>query len=91
MAVLSTSDYQDIKKLIKNSSAAYSEFKSWGLDRQTWMDAFQGAEDWIVNGFTSSPSNSFKSAIEIETGAATNAQIKQLSYVWMCWRVKANP
>lgn len=91
MAVLSTSDYQDIKKFIRSDETARAEFKSWGLDKQTWMDAFQGAEDWFVNGFTSTPSSSFKSAIELETGATTNARAKQVGFIWNCWRAKANP
>jgi hypothetical protein len=91
MAVLTNDDYQDIKKFIKNDPTARAEFKAWGLNKQVWMDMFQAAEDWFVNGFLSTPSNSFKEALEVEAGAMTNGQAKQVAFVWMCWRSKANP
>jgi hypothetical protein len=91
MAILTNADYQQIKKLAKNDLTARAEFKAWGLSKQVWMDLFQAAEDWFVNGFTATPSNSFKDALEVEAGAMTNAQAKQVGYVWMGWRYANNP
>jgi hypothetical protein len=91
MAVLTNTDYQKIKKFIRNDSTAKAEFKAWGLDKQTWKNVFQEAEDWFVDGFTSTPLTSFKAALEVEAGASTNTQIKQTAYAWMCWRVKVKP
>jgi hypothetical protein len=91
MAVLGNNDYQQIKKIIRNDPVSRAEFKSWGLSKQVWMDMFQAAEDWFVNGFDATPSNSFKAALEAEAGAMTNAQAKQTGYAWMAWRAQEKP
>jgi hypothetical protein len=74
MATLDNGDFTNIKKIIKRDPTYRDTFKLWGLDKVTWKAAFQAAEDWFVNGFTTTPTTSFKTAIEAETGAATNAQ-----------------
>jgi hypothetical protein len=91
MATLTNEDFTAIKKLIKQHETYHETFKAWGLDRPTWEAAFQEAEDWFVSGFLTAPSNSFKAAIETQTGAATNAQVKALGWNWMAWRVPVNP
>ena len=91
MAILEDSDFQDIKKRIRNDPVARAEFKAWPLSKQVWKDVFQAAEDWFVNGFTATPSSSFKAALEVEAGAMTNAQAKQIGFVWMGWRHAKNP
>ena len=91
MAVLDNDDFTQIKKFIRNDPTARAEFKAWGLSKQEYKDMFQAAEDWFVNGFTATPSNSFKAALEVEAGAMTNAQAKQVGYAWMGWRFRNNP
>ena len=91
MAILDNDDFHDIKKIIRRDATARAVFKAWGLDRPTWKILFQTVEDWFVNGFSTTPSNSFKAEVETVTGTATNAQAKQVGYVWMGWRHKANP
>lgn len=91
MAVLTNADYQQIKKFVRNDPTARATFKAWGLDKQTYKDVFQAAEDWFVNGFSTTPSSSFKAALEAQVGAMTNDQAKQIGFVWMEWRFRANP
>ena len=91
MAILGNDDYQQIKKFIRNDPTARAEFKAWPLDKQTWKDAFQAMEDWFVNSFTSTPTETWKTAIDAVTVPATNGQAKQLAYVWGGWRYRKNP
>ena len=87
MAVLDNSDFTEIKQQIRSSS--YQDtFKFWGLDKQTWKDAFQAAEDWNINGFTTTPTASLKAAFEVEAGAMTNAQAKAIAKIWAQWSFK---
>ena len=87
MAVLDNSDFTEIKQQIRGSSHR-DTFKNWGLDKQTWKDTFQAAEDWNINGFTVTPTTSFKAALEVEAGAMTNAQAKAVAKVWAQWSFK---
>ncbi len=91
MTTLTSSDYRDIKKRIRRDPTARSEFKIWGLDKPTWYALFQTVEDWFVNGFSTTPTNSFKAAIESVTGATTNARAKVVGFIWMGWRYQKNP
>jgi hypothetical protein len=91
MATLTNDDFSAIKKMVKQNATYRDEFKQWPLDKPTWKAAFQAAEDWFVNGFLTTPASSFKAAIEAETGAATNAQVKALGWVWLGWRFRTNP
>ena len=91
MAILDNEDFTNIRQYIARDPTAKATFKSWGLSKQVWKDTFQAAEDWFVNGFTTTPTNSFKAALEVEAGATTNAQAKQVGFIWMNWRFVANP
>lgn len=86
MATLDDNDFRDLKKRIRRDPAARAEFKAWGLDKATWMAAFQAAENWFVGGFNAQPATSFKAAIGTETGSVTNTQTIQIGKVWMGWR-----
>jgi hypothetical protein len=86
MAVLDNSSFTEIRQYIKSDPTIRGVFKAWGLSKQTWQDAFQAAEDWFVSAFTTTPTTSFKAAIEVETGASTNAQAKAVARTWMNWR-----
>ena len=85
MATLTVDDYTAIKRHISGSFAK-SVLKNLPLDKQTWKDVFQAAEDWFVFGFTDTPTESFKSAIESVAGALTLNQAKAIGVVWMQWR-----
>lgn len=86
MAVLSNADFTEIKQNIASNVDIKSTFKTWGLSKQVWKDTFQAAEDWFVNGFTVTPTNSFKASLEVVAGAMTNAQAKAIGRAWMSWR-----
>ena len=91
MATLTNSDFRDIKKRTQRDLSAKAAFGGWALNKAQWMAAFQAAEDWFVSGFLSTPTESFKAAIEVVTGATTNERTKQLGFVWMGWRFAVNP
>ena len=91
MATLTSEDHSNIKKFIKSDPTYRVTFKLWSLSKDQWIAAFQAAEDWFVNGFSATPTESFKAAIEAQTGAATNAQVKAVGWVWMKWRQLKNP
>lgn len=91
MATLANEDFTNIRQYIAHDTAAKDEFKSWGINKATWKALFQAAEDWFVDGFTTTPTSSFKAALEAEAGAMTNAQAKQIGFIWMHWRFVMNP
>lgn len=86
MATLSDSDFQQIREIIGSNIEIKTVLKAWGLDKATWKAAFQASEDWFVNGFNSTPSTSYKAAIEVVTGATTVARAKHLALAWIKWR-----
>ncbi len=88
MAVLDNTDYQRMKKIAMSDSAIKDIIDAWGLSKATWKDALQEAEDWFTDGFTVTPTASFKAAIATHTGACTNAQAKQIAKIWMRWRTE---
>ena len=49
------------------------------------MALFQAAEDWFVGGFNTTPSSSFKAALEGIAGLMTNAQARNVSVIWARW------
>jgi len=87
MAVLDNDDFTEIKNQIRGSTHR-DTFRSWGLDKPTWKLLFQAAEDWNINGFTVTPTTSFKAALEVEGGAMTNAQAKAVAKIWSQWSFK---
>lgn len=87
MTQLDSNDFTQIKKLIRRYPAVEAEVKAWGLDRPTWMALFQAAEDWFVNGFNSTPTSSFKAALEAAAGPMTANQAKWLGRIWFEWRI----
>ena len=91
MPILTDSDFRDIKKRIRKDPGARAEFGAWGLSKQAWKSVFQVVEDWFVSGFSTTPASSFKSALTAEVGVITNAQAKQIGFVWMGWRYAKNP
>ena len=98
MATLDNDDFTSIRQYITRDPIAKAEFKSWGIDKATWKALFQEAEDWFVNGFTTTPTTSFKGALDAVAAAAlpdpftvTNAQAKQIGYVWTDWRQAKRP
>ena len=91
MATLTDEDYRTIKEIARADDTAWTTFKTWGLSTPVFKSALQAAETWFVNGFSTAPSTSFKSAIEVETGTCSNAQAKQIGWVWMGWRNRINP
>ena len=92
MAILDNTDFQKIKKIIKSDPAASGVFKTWGLSKAELKSAFQAAEDWFVTGFTVTPTTSFKASLEAsDAGSMTDAQAKQVGFIWMAWRFKVNP
>lgn len=86
MATLDNSDFTEIRRFILADETMRAVLLAWGLDKETWKAALQAIEDWFVNGFSSTPSSSLKAAIEVETGACTNAQANQLTRAWFRWR-----
>lgn len=90
MATLNSTDYEQIRQKIKSDPVSNAAFRTWGLSKSTWYALFQAAETWFVTGFTSTPTTSFKAAVEAVTGTATNAQAKQVAFVWMGWRFEKN-
>ena len=82
MAVLTNADFQQAKEWIRRNPTAKTELKAWGLSKAVFKAALQEIEDWQTNGFSTTPTESLKAAVETHTGAATNAQVKQLSNVW---------
>lgn len=91
MATLANGDFEAIKQKIKSDPVSNTVFKAWGLSKGQWKAVFQAAETWFVTGFTSTPTTSFKAALEAALGAGmTNAQAKQVGFVWMGWRFDKN-
>jgi hypothetical protein len=86
MAVLDNNDYTQIKRLIQSNPDAKAIFKVWGLDKQTWKDLFQAAEDWFVGAFTTTPTTSFQDALDA-VATTTTAQAKWVGKVWFMWRI----
>jgi hypothetical protein len=87
MAQLTDADYSQIKKIIKSNPTAHQILKDWGLDKTTWKALFQETEDWNVDGFTVTPTTSFKAALDAIT-ATTNQQAKMIWSVWAEWQPK---
>lgn len=85
MAVLIDADYQWMKQWTHSRAATKAVLNAWGLTKSEYKAALQEVEDYITNGFSTTPTTSIKAAIEIHTGAATNAQAKQLLNVWLAW------
>lgn len=91
MATLNSQDFKDIQQRIRSDPAARAEFKTWPLTKQQWYDLFQAAETWFVSAFTTTPTTSFKAALAVVYPSITNAQAKQIAFVWMGWRFMRNP
>lgn len=91
MAVLTNDDFTKIKKYIRQDETYRQTFKDWGLDKPSWKGAFQNLEDWFVDAISITPTTTWKAAIEVATGAATNAQAKATAWVWGKWRAAENP
>ena len=92
MATLNNTDFQDIYQRVRSDPTSWAGFRTWGLTKTQYKAAFQGAETWFVNAFTTTPTTSFKAAIEAAIGqSCTNAQAKLVGYAWAGWRHQANP
>lgn len=92
MATLTNEDFQDIRQRVYADATYRASFKAWGLSKAQYEAALQGAETWFVGAFTTTPSTSFKAAIEAAIGTTcTNAQAKLIGFAWMGWRFGANP
>lgn len=87
MAVLTNSDFNEIKNHIK-ASGNYDTFAAWGLDKATWKNVFQTCEDYFVNAFAARPATAYKPAIEAVAGAMTNGQAKAIFDVWVTWKLR---
>lgn len=88
MAILTDANFKEIREIININPAIKAELKFWPLSKANWKLAFQASEDWFVNGFNTTPTTSYKSAITAITGAATNAQVKALASSWIKWSNK---
>ena len=95
MATLNNDDFTSIKQYVRNDDNARAEFKSWPLDKATWKALFQAMEDWFVDGFAVTPTESTKDALDaelpVELQPITNAQAKQVGRIWAQWRSAADP
>ena len=91
MATLTTQDFQDIQRMIRADAALWQEFKTWGLTKQQWMNAFQAVEDWFTGAFNTTPTSSFKAALETVTGTTTGARAQAVGRIWIQWRFRSNP
>lgn len=87
MAVLAGSDYRELAKAAR-ATGNYKEVAAISLPKQVWMDAFQAAEDWLTSAFLTTPTLSMKAAIEVETGALTNAQAKAIWDVYITYKLR---
>ena len=85
MATLNNADFTEIKKLIKRDATARDIVNAWGLDKQTWKDLFQEAEDWNTNAFLTTPTTSFKAALDVIT-TTTNQRAKMIWTIWSRWK-----
>lgn len=87
MATLDNTDFREIKTISRSDEQMWSVLRAWGLSKAVWQAALQAIEDWFVDAFNvSAPSATIKAAIEVETGACTNAQANQLTRSWIRWR-----
>ena len=91
MATLDNSDFTTIKNIVRSDAPSKAAFKAGGLSKDEYKAVFQAAETWFSTGFTSTPTTSFKDALDVEAPGITNAQAKQVGLVWMCWRFKVQP
>lgn len=87
MAVLTDANYTEIRQIVKSNPDAWSSHKGMGLSKPVWENTYQAAEDWFVDGFAITPTESFTAALEGEAGSMTNAEAKWIGKVWFEWRV----
>jgi hypothetical protein len=87
MAVLTNADLAEIKRTAYSNKSAWTELKTLAWSKQVFSDTLQAAEDWFVNGFTTTPTVSFEAALEAEAGTLTTAQAKWIGKVWFQWRI----
>ncbi len=86
MATLDNSDFTVMRNHIRRTPDLRETFRGVTWTKQVWKDTMQAAEDWFVNGFTATPTESFKAALEVEAGAMSNAEAKLVARAWMAWR-----
>lgn len=84
MAVLDNSDFTEIAQFIRNSPNK-AEFKAAGFSKADWKALFQAAEDWFVGAFNTTPTTSFKGALDAVV-TTTSGQAQAIGKVWMNWR-----
>jgi len=84
MAVLDNDDFKEIAQYIRLSDYN-TEFKTAGFSKAEWKALFQAAEDWFVGAFNTTPSTSFKGALDAVI-TTTSAQAQAVGKAWMNWR-----
>lgn len=85
MATLNNTDFQRIRELIYSDETIRNVFKSWSLSKTTWKAIFQAAEDWFTGAFNTTPSTSFKAALD-SVSTTTATQAKWVGKIWFLWR-----
>lgn len=86
MATLTDGDFTEIRNIISSDPVLKAEFKAWNLAKDVWKAIFQASEDWFVNGFNTTPTTSFKAALDA-VSTTTGAQAKAIGKVWFAWRI----
>lgn len=87
MATLTDSDYTEIARIIRNDPTFDNTFRSWSFSRPTWKALFQAAETWFTGAFNTTPSTSFKAALDAVATTTAN-QAKWIGRIWFEWRLR---
>jgi len=86
MATLTDQDFIKIQQHIKSDPEINNVFRSWGISKSQWRSLFQAAETWFTGSFNTTPTESFKAALDnVVTTTATQA--KWVGKVWFAWRI----
>lgn len=89
MATLNGTDFTYIKRWIKGQPTIAADFTAWNLTKAQWMAAFQAVEDYMVGAFSTRPAGAMKAAIEVATGATTNARAQNVISAWVSWKLRS--
>jgi len=93
MATLDNTDFTEIRDFIRYSPNK-QVFRDWGIEKPVWKLLFQAAEDWFIGAFNTTPTTSFKGALDAVMAAQlpealpalTNPQAVAIGKTWMKWR-----
>lgn len=87
MAVIGNDDFRSIRNWVRSNSTYRSLFRNSGLTIAVLKSTLQAIEDYSVGSYTTTPTESLKSAIDTAAGTTmTTGQAQGLWYAWANWK-----